>query len=153
MALSEFCLRPAAARTFFQNPYRRQICSAARMNTSRFYATAPRPPGLVPRQKLRIPIQNADAPKKTPAPPKENPLISSNPPKQNKYVAPNATKQVPKLPENNPLVHRKSTHHEPIVAPKHQSESKSKGRVYIPRARIVIGVLLIGSILYSMVAF
>lgn len=152
MAPSEFCLQRVATRTFFQNPYRLQICSAARINTSRFYATAPRPQGLVPRQKLRIPYQNADAPKQSPAPPKENPLISSNPPKQNKYVAPNATKQVPALPGNKPLVQRKSTHYEPI-APMPQSESKSKGPVYMPRARIVIGVLLVGSILYSMVAF
>lgn len=145
MAPSEICLRWVAVRPLFQNPYRHRIPSD-RIYCLRCYATSPQSKsGPVPRKRLVISKQNAAVPKHNPSPPKLNPFVSSN---ANKYVSPNATKY-------NPLVQQKPGRGSsgPIAAPKSQSESQSKSRVYLPRTRVVIGVLLVGSIIYSMVVF
>lgn len=149
MASSEICLRWVAVRPLFQNPYRHRIPSADRIYGLRLYATSPQPKsGLVPRQRQSIPNQNPAGPKHNRPPPKLNPFVSSNAPNHNNYVAPNPTK-------SKPLVQLKpgGGSFGPIAAPTPRSESKSKGRVYLPRTRVVIGVLLVGSILYSMVVF
>lgn len=165
MAPQEIYLRWAAGRSLLQDPYRHQRCSASRIYGLSFYATAPQhKPHLVPKQRPGVPNQIAAVPKQKLAPPKLNPFIPSVARKQNNYVppnspkahenlSPNTTRHVPVSPEYKPLVQRRSREAPlgSVTAPKLKPESKSKGSVFIPRIRIAVGVIFVGSLLYSMV--
>lgn len=175
MAPAEISLPWIAGRMSFQNPYRHQRCSAARIYGLRLYATAPQyGPGLLPKQKPGTPNQNSAVRKPKPPPlnlnrfisptvPEKDKTISPNTTKENKYVSPNTSKKSLTPPKYKSLVQRRSRgtlFDEPITAPKPPSafESKTRGlkskaRIHLPRVRIVIGVLFVGSLIYSMVPF
>lgn len=154
MALSN--LRWFAARPLCQNPYRHQTCSAARIYGLRLYATAPRgKPAFIPKQKQRVPIQNAAVSKQKPAPPKLNPSISSSAPDQNGHVALDTAKQVPRSQIYQPLIRPKPKYawSGPDSTPRSEDEPKLKRSVYIPRMRVALGIFFVSLIAYSMVAF
>lgn len=171
MAPAEICLRWIAGRRSFQNPYRHQRCSAARIYGLRLYATARQyGPDFLPKQKPGTSNQNPAVPKPKPPPLKPNRFISPNAPRKDKHISPNTSKEnkyvLPNTriesrppPKYKSLVQRRSRgtlFDEPITAPEPPSAFKSKARIYrpyLPRVRIAIGVLLVGSLIYSMVLF
>lgn len=167
MAPAEICLPWIAGRRSFQNPYRHHRCSAARIYGLRLYATAPQyGPGFLPKQKPGTSNQNPAVPNQNPPPLKLNRFISPNAPKnkhispntlkENKYVSSNTRIESIPPPKHKSLVQRRSRgtlFDEPITAPEPPSAFKTKARLNLPRVRIVFGVLLIGSLIYSMVVF